>query len=280
MSTAAHRAQVAILMYHSIAASTTPSLRDLTVDPSEFDEHLAALRDAGARLVVIGDVPGILAAADDDDRLTVAVTIDDGLADAASGALPALARYRAPATLFVPTAFVGANAGWLRGADGRRSMLDWSELADVADAGIEVGSHGHRHLAGDVNDSDLVRADALRSRVELENRLGREIRSFSFPFGYGPVRARAAIRQAGFSQACVVMGLPAQTGDDRFALPRLHVRPRTTAGALAALVRHCPSPTARWSARARQRAWTVGRVRLGWGPPEAGVVTTPSSAPR
>lgn len=281
MSAAARRPRVAILMYHSIAASSTPSLRHLTVDPSQFDEQLAALRGAGARLVVVDDVPGILAGAGHaDGRPTVAITIDDGLADVATGALPALARYDAQATLFVPTAFVGASAGWLRGDDGNRPMLGWSALAELAGAGMEIGSHGHRHLAADVNDPELIRADALRSRAELQDRLGRDVRSFGFPFGYGPPAARMAVRRAGFAQACVVADLPAQAGEDRFALPRLDVGPHMTPEALLSVVRHRPSSPARWRARARQRVWTVGRRRLGWGPPEAGIVTTATVAPR
>ena len=281
MNAAAHRPRVAILMYHSIAASSTASLRDLTVDPSQFDEQLAALRGAGARLVGVDEVPGLLAGhAHADGGPTVAITIDDGLADVATDALPVLARYDAPATLFVPTAFVGASAGWLRGEEARRPMLEWSALTELADAGMEIGSHGHRHLAADVNDPELIRADALRSRAELQDRLGREIRSFGFPFGYGPPAARAAVRRAGFAQACVVADLPAQAGDDRFALPRLHVGPETTPEALLRLVHHRPSSPARWRARAKQRVWTVGRRRLGWGPPEAGIATAPTPVPR
>jgi peptidoglycan/xylan/chitin deacetylase (PgdA/CDA1 family) len=281
MSAARHPGCVAILMYHSIAAASTRSLRELTVDPSQFDEHVSALKDAGARFVAVDDVPAALA--DDtaaDGPLTVAITIDDAFADAATGALPALARLGAPATLFVPTGFVGGTAAWLRGADGRRPMLSWSGVAELADAGLEIGSHGHGHLACDVNHPDLVRADATRSRAELEDRLGRPIRSFGFPFGYGPPSAREAIRAAGFAQACVVADLPAQTGEDRFALPRLHVGPQTTPAALLALVRRRPAPPARWWSHAKQRVWTVGRRRAGWGPPEAGVATALTPAPR
>jgi peptidoglycan/xylan/chitin deacetylase (PgdA/CDA1 family) len=279
MSAAA--AHVAILMYHSIGAPSTESLRELTVEPSQFDDQLATLHDAGTRFVTVDEVPALLAdPAAADGRPTVAVTIDDGLADLATGAVPALARYRAPATLFVPTAFVGATASWLRGDDGRRPMITWPALAELADAGLEVGSHGHRHLASDVNHPDLVRTDALRSRAQLEDRLGRPIRSFCFPFGYGPPAAREAVRRAGFAQACVIADLPAQSGDDRFALPRLHVGPQTTPAALLALVRRRPAPPARWWSHAKQGVWTVGRRRAGWGPPEAGVMTTPTSTSR
>jgi peptidoglycan/xylan/chitin deacetylase (PgdA/CDA1 family) len=263
----------AILMYHSIATHTTSGFGGLTVDPARFAEHVAALRDAGVRLVTADAAAGGLAAPDPTDRRpTVAITIDDALADAASGAAPALADHGVPATLFVPTAYVGGHAGWLRGVDAQRPLLDWSAIAQLADAGWEIGSHGHRHLACDVNRPDVVRADAAHSRVLLEDRLGRAVHSFGFPFGYGPPAARRAIRAAGFAQACVVADLPAEPQDDRFALPRLHVGPEMTPERLVALVqRRAGAPRRAW-ALGKQRVWTAGRRWAGWGPPEAGVV--------
>jgi peptidoglycan/xylan/chitin deacetylase (PgdA/CDA1 family) len=251
---------VAILMYHSIATSSTASFRHLTVDPMLFDEQLDALRGAGVRLLPVDAVPRVLAGAiPPDGSVFAAVTIDDGLADVITGAAGPLARHAVPATVFIPTVYVGGAATFLSGDDAHRPLVGWQEIADLADAGLEIGSHGHRHLASDVNSSARVREDAVRSRLELEDRLGRAIHSFAYPFGYAPPAARRAIRQAGFGQACAVADLPAQAGDDRFALPRLHVRPETTPERLLSLVRHRPPSAARWWAHVKQQMWTEGR---------------------
>jgi peptidoglycan/xylan/chitin deacetylase (PgdA/CDA1 family) len=262
---------IALLMYHSIARTTTPGFARLTVDPAAFDEHLAALREAGFRLVTLTEAVTHLCTdpAPRSDGPLVAVTIDDALADVAMGAIPALTRHRARATVFVPTAFVGGRAGWLRGEDAGRRLLDWSDLATLADAGIEIGSHGHRHIACDVNPPALVEDDARHSRELLEQRLGRPVPSFAFPFGYGPGPARDAIRRAGFRQAVVVSDLVAQGGDDRYGLPRLHVGPGMTAQRLVSLARGRSGPVARRWSHTKQRIWTAGRRHAGWGPPEA-----------
>lgn len=272
MSRASAPPGAAILMYHSIARTSTTSLRRWTVDPRLFAEHLDALIDSGARLVTVAEIPRLIArtAATAGERPIVAISIDDGFADAASDALPVLAARRAPGTLFVPTAYVGRTSSWLPGEDGRRPMLSWDALAGVAACdGIEIGSHGHLHLACDVNRASLVREDASRSRIELEDRLGEAVPSFAYPFGYCTAAAATAVREAGFAQACTVAQLPAVASDDRFALPRIHVGPHTNPQTLARLVRHRPSDVARRWAFAKQALWRGGRRRLGWGPLEA-----------
>jgi peptidoglycan/xylan/chitin deacetylase (PgdA/CDA1 family) len=257
---------VSVLTYHSIAVETTRTFAPFTVDPALFDEHLAALREQGLDVIPFCDVPNALATG----RSAVTITIDDGLADAAEYACPALARHGLPATLFVPTGYVGATAGWLRGDDARRPICSWDSLVEMSRAGFEIGSHGHRHLAADVNSPELVRRDAHASQVALQDHLGDAVSSFSFPFGYHTGAARAAVRAAGFAQACAVGDLPARTGDDRWALPRLQVWRDTTPEALLELVARRPARAARAWANAKQSVWRAGRRWAGWGPIEAG----------
>jgi peptidoglycan/xylan/chitin deacetylase (PgdA/CDA1 family) len=270
---------VAILMYHSIAASTTASFRPYTVDPHLFDEQLAALRDGGCRLVTVEDVPEVLrGGSGTEEGPAVAISIDDGLTDAASGAAPVLDRHRAPATLFVPSGYVGGTAKWMAGEDGQRRLLGWEELEELAAAGWEIGSHGHLHLAADINRPDLVREDAARSREELESRLGRAVTSYAYPYGCWTPDARRAVRAAGFSQACAIMELPALASDDEFALPRIHVTPETTPELLLERVTSRPLGLTRRRAEVSQRVWRTGR-RLGlWRSHDSGVVAGASAA--
>jgi peptidoglycan/xylan/chitin deacetylase (PgdA/CDA1 family) len=257
---------VPVLMYHSIAATTMPSFPKLTVDPMLFEEHLAALREQSIEVIPFSRVPAALA----EGRHAVAITIDDGFADAADGAAEALLSHGLPATLFVPTAFIGARASWLHGDDGRRPMLSWSATAELARAGFEIGSHGKFHLAADVNAHELIRKDAAASKNELEQRLGRPALSFAYPFGYHSRRARRVVRDVGFAQACAVNDLPARAGDDRWALPRLQVDNGTSPESLIAMINWQPATMARRWAHLKQSAWRAGRRwGAGWGPAEA-----------
>jgi peptidoglycan/xylan/chitin deacetylase (PgdA/CDA1 family) len=256
---------VAILTYHSIAPWTTRSFARWTVDPLLFDEHLAALREHGHDVMPVSEVPRALAAG----RKGVAISIDDGLADAAENAVPALLHHGLPATLFVPSGFVGGSSSWLNGRDGEQAMMSWDSLSDLMRSGFEIGSHGHMHLAADVNRAELVERDARASKAEIEDHLGQEARSFAYPFGYHAAPARSAVRAAGFAQACAVGDLPACAEDDRWALPRLQVWRGTTPESLLEMVRWQPSRVGRGFAHAKQHLWRAGRRWAGWGPLEA-----------
>jgi len=259
---------VSVLTYHSIAVDTTPMFAPLTVHPSLFAEHMAAVRSWGLDVIPFGEVPQALA----EGRDAVAITIDDGLADVAEHACPELARLGLPATLFVPSGYIGDRARWLPGADADRPILSRSAIADLAAEGFEIGSHGRSHIAADINDLAVVAEDALVSRLVLEECIGAPVRSFAYPFGYHSAAGRRAVRAAGFEQACAVGDLPARAADDRWALPRLQVWSQTTPESLLALIRWRPLPSTRGAARAKQRVWRMGRRWAGWGPAEAGRV--------
>jgi peptidoglycan/xylan/chitin deacetylase (PgdA/CDA1 family) len=263
---------VSVLLYHSVADTTKEGLRDLTVEPGHFSDHIDALNEAGCSFVCFRDIPAVLsgdsAPTGEPSGPIVAITIDDGFADVTTGAVPALSKHGVPATLFVPTAYVGATADWLPGEDGERPLCDWQTLRDLAASGWEVASHGHRHIAADLSAPAMVTADAVCSRSLLEGHLGVPVTSFAYPFGYHSKEARSAIREAGFDQACVVSGLRARSGDDRWTLPRVQVGPDLTPEDLVALVQR-RGGDARWRRRGKQRLWQLGRRWLAWGPPEA-----------
>jgi len=265
------QATVAVLLYHSVAPTTTRGFAPWTIDPSLFEEHLAALREARVQVIPAREVPEALVRG----QHAVAISIDDGLADVVSYAAPTLLRHGLPTALFVPTAYVGGRSQWLPGGDGRRPMLSWDDLGELARGGFEIGSHGRLHLAADVNPVALVRRDAVASKAELEDRLGVAVESFAYPFGYQTAQARRAIREAGYAQAFTVGDLPACGQDDRWALPRLQVSGRTGADALLAMIRWRPSCAARSWAHAKQDVWRAGRRLVGWGPEAAGPIGGP-----
>jgi peptidoglycan/xylan/chitin deacetylase (PgdA/CDA1 family) len=254
------RRRVAILMYHSIAGTSTPEMRELTVSPERFDEQIGALRDAGVRFVHADEVLGILRGQDGGDpgAPVAAVTIDDAFADCVDAAA-ILARHGATATVFVPTAYVGTRAAWLDGEDALRPIASWEALAALHDAGIEVAAHGHWHIAADLNPAAVVEEDARRCRGELEDHLGASVRSYAYPFGFQNRAGRRAIAAAGFASACAIVHLCAGPTDDPFALPRLHVGPGTAGAALASMVTAQRSPLIEHGLRGKDRLFHAGR---------------------
>jgi peptidoglycan/xylan/chitin deacetylase (PgdA/CDA1 family) len=250
---------VPVLMYHSVAPTTTDTFGEFTVTPTRFAEQLDALCDDGWRPVTFATAAAMLRGEQPAVAKAVAITVDDGLADFHTYALPVLAARAAAATLFVPSAFVGDTARWLPGADGDRPLLTWSALAEVAASGVEIGSHGHRHVPFDIGSANVMFDEAARSRAVLQDRLGIDITGLAFPYGYQSRQGRAAVTAAGYTAACSVIGLTATGHDHRYALPRLAMLQEHDPASLLRLVSRPYTSLERRLSRGKQHLWTAAR---------------------
>jgi peptidoglycan/xylan/chitin deacetylase (PgdA/CDA1 family) len=223
-----------VLMYHSVSAVDGP-LRDLAVPPKRLVEQLGALAAAGYRLVGLSDALDLMAAGSTDPL--IAVTFDDGYRDFLIEGVPALDSVGARATLYASVGHLGAYAGWLGdSATDFGPMLTWSELGEVAAAGVEIGSHSLVHHPLDVLSPAQLRAEIVRSRDELEQRLQRPVRSFAYPHGYNGRRVRDAVAGAGHDNATEVGRRLHGPGERRLAVPRLQPTPDHSGADLVALV--------------------------------------------
>jgi len=214
-------------MYHEISPADETDSR-LAVSPAAFAEQLAYLHDAGFRTVTAGRLAEVLAGAPGGlpDRAVV-LTFDDGFEDFHRRALPLLDRYGYTATVFVTTGWV-QDAG--RDAAGRcpGRMLSWSQVAEAAGAGMEVGAHSWGHPQLDQLPGAVLREELYASKAQLEDRLGRPVPGLAYPFGYSSARVRRVAGEAGHQYACAVSNALPAPAADLLALPRLTVRRSTT----------------------------------------------------
>lgn len=100
-------------------------------------------------------------------------------------------------------------------------MLTWRELAQLGDAGVEIGSHGVDH---DIHHSGQPCAERLRelteSRRELEARLSRPCRAFAFPNGDFVAESPDEVASAGYAAAFTTEARAADGTTSRYLLPR------------------------------------------------------------
>jgi peptidoglycan/xylan/chitin deacetylase (PgdA/CDA1 family) len=222
------------LMYHSVSAVGGP-MRDLAVPARLLAEQLAALTDAGYRLVGLSEALDRLDAGSTERLL--ALTFDDGYRDFLTAGVPALQAAGAGATLYAAVGHLGGQAGWLgRWAPDFGPMLTWDELAEVAAAGVEIGNHGLIHHPLDVLPAARLRREVVRGRDLLEQRLQRRVRSFAYPHGYHSRRVRGVVASTGHDNATEVGRRVHTPHERRFAVPRFQPTPDHTGADLVALV--------------------------------------------
>ena len=224
--------KVPVLMYHEIAdATATPS--ELAVAPEAFADQLAYLHDAGFTAVTAGELAKILAGgAGALPMRPVVLTFDDGYGDFCSNALPLLKQYGHTATLFQTTGWVDTMVGQRQ----KRRMLNWRELSEIAEAGIEIGAHTHEHPELDRLPDAKLRGELAGPKSMIEDKLGLAVPGFAYPFGLWNAKARRAAREAGYAYAYTVGEALATSRSDAFTLPRLTIGRTTTMDQFGAMV--------------------------------------------
>ncbi|MEU6279998.1 polysaccharide deacetylase family protein [Streptomyces sp. NPDC047028] len=205
-----------IAMYHSVGDRTEDPYR-ITVTPGRLERQLRWLRTRGLRGVSVAEL--LAARGRGEGRGLVGLTFDDGYADFLGNALPLLSRWQCTATLFVlPGRLGGANAWDPLGP--RKPLLSADGVRRVAEAGVEIGSHGLTHVDLTRADEATLKAETAESRALLTELTGAPVTGFCYPYGTLDPRAMTAVRAAGYRYACAIDPGPL-TGP--YALPRVHV---------------------------------------------------------
>jgi peptidoglycan/xylan/chitin deacetylase (PgdA/CDA1 family) len=259
-------------MYHSVATCAAPRFARFMIDPGEFAAQMDYLAASGYHPMTALDLARSTGPHDLPAR-PVVLTFDDAYTDFESTVMPILKAHGFPATLYVPTAYVGGTASWLLDCDeDQRPILSWGAIRDIAAAGIEVASHSHSHAQLDRIPPGAVEDEVRRSRQILENNLGAAIEGFAYPFGYWNRGVRSSVLSAGYSYACAVGELVVSGADDPWTLPRVTVAPGAGTAGLAELLSGRSTRAARLSADLKRRAWAAMRrgVRSLGGDPRAG----------
>jgi peptidoglycan/xylan/chitin deacetylase (PgdA/CDA1 family) len=222
-----------VLMYHKV--NDLPG-NPLSVPVGVFDEQMAQLHALGYSVVALDDVLEYYVNGAELPARAVLITFDDGYRDNLEHAAPVLERYGYPAVLFVPIAYLDdalplPHEERLAARGVVNSTLDWGELAELEAAGIRIESHGisHRPLA------DLALDEAAReivlSKLRLEDRLARPVRSFAYVKGseahYKPVHL-SLLRQAGYDVAFTSVSGSNDQSTDPLRLHRYNVEPYPT----------------------------------------------------
>lgn len=254
-------APVPILLYHGVGDCPEGPLADYVLPVAEFDEHLAVLEQDGWDVWTVADlVDHVHRRYRSVPERTAVLTFDDGFAEMADVVAPRLAARGWAATLYVTTGAVGGDSDWLGDGPGaRRPMLDWDGVVELDRAGWELGAHSVSHPELDVLGAERARWEIERSRDELADHLGHEVRSFAYPHGYHSAATRDLVVAAGFESACAVREARSWAGDDPFALARLTVRSGTGGAGLRALLGGAVPLASARSGRLGRSAWRAAR---------------------
>ena len=169
----------AILTYHSL----DPSGAVISLRPEIFRQHIRSLVVQGIAVVSLEDILG--PGRSEETQPAVALTFDDGFADFSPQAFPWLLQYAFPATVFLVSGYCGKTNDWPSQPPGLggRALLGWSEIEELSRQGIEFGAHSVTHPDLTRLPLAAAREEILSSRKQIEDRVGRPVKAFAYPYG-------------------------------------------------------------------------------------------------
>ncbi|WP_051688607.1 polysaccharide deacetylase family protein [Butyrivibrio sp. AE2032] len=245
-----------VLLYHSVLPSADNDYWNITVTKENFEEQIRYLADN----YHIGRFDEEW---ETDDEPSVVITFDDGYANNYKFAFPILKKYHVPATIFVCTENIDTKCkfwfdklseldlkentkeihGTLRKsssvqreqffknfprqflADETCRILSSNEIVELVDSGlVSLGAHTvtHPSLMFQSKEDQFFELNESRNRLEIIT--GKEVLTFSYPFGgrnidYDNTTIKI-VGECGYKKAASAFAGIHYAGDDLYQIPR------------------------------------------------------------
>lgn len=211
-------ASVPILTYHSLDDSGSV----ISVAPGVFRRHMDLLRERGFQGIALGDLLDGWEGRTALPSRPVVLTFDDGFLNVAEHAAPVLDGLGFRATIFVVAGYCGATNDWPTQSPRvpRLPLCSWSDLVRLSDGSFEIGLHGFNHTPLDGAAPEVERSEIVAAKRLVEERLGRAVRAFAYPYGVASPAARELVRQH-YRGACSTRLAVAHRDDERHWLGRI-----------------------------------------------------------
>jgi peptidoglycan/xylan/chitin deacetylase (PgdA/CDA1 family) len=170
------------LAYHSISENLfgySHPYYQINTSPAVFREQMKWLRKEGYQTLELPEAWSALSAGQSAGKAVV-LTFDDGYRDFYSEAMDILKQCGFTATIFLATDRIRQKSARIEGAD----YLTWREVRELYEEGIRFGSHTVTHPDLRSLDPELLDYELGQSKEIIEQNLGAEVDSFSYPFSF------------------------------------------------------------------------------------------------
>lgn len=209
-------------MYHQVGTFDHPREHRATFcEVSRFKAQMAYLYHLGYHVISLQDCVDALLGRKTVSENCVVLTFDDGYQNFYDYAFPVLQKYGFPATVFIVSSLLGKTAQWLAD-DGRYDppLMNIDTICKLRAHGITFGSHTRTHPKLSQIGKRQQIEEIVRSKAELEDILGEEIKHFCYPSGDFTDNVVRMVQETGYTSALSCVRGSVTTGDNPFILPR------------------------------------------------------------
>jgi len=208
----------AILMYHRIADDGC----GFSVTRENFEMQMRYLHDNGYTVLSLQEVISAIEHKTVLPEKTVVITFDDGYVDFLE-AWAVIQSFQFPATLFLPTAYIGRTNSWdTKSMDNTYPILEETQLRSLVSEGLDLQAHSHTHPYFTKINPEAIRQEVVQCSDAL-NDFGVDAKFFAFPSGeYTPIAANI-LRELGYRAGLSCVSTLASRDSNLMCLPRITV---------------------------------------------------------
>ena len=191
-------------------------------DASRFEKQMDALLKAGTPVSLSRDLNSLK------EGVNIAVTFDDAYQSVLTNAVPVLRRKNIPATIFVPTGYLGKQPGWIKNAGhpyAKETVMTEEQLKVLPEDLISIGSHSVTHINLNVADAAVARNEIQASKSYLENILDKKVNLFAAPFATLNESFLPLFREAQYERVFLNIPTFPATKTDLYLLGRTSIEP-------------------------------------------------------
>lgn len=179
----AQSTSIPAFVYHRFGDDRFPSTN---IKLQQFEAHLKYLKENDYEVLTLSQALERLRKRNKFPKSAV-LTVDDGYLTFYQNAMPLLKKYGFTATLFVNTETVG-------GAD----FMDWSQLQEVKEAGIEIGNHSNNHAYFLNGNQAAFESDLELSETEFSTHLNEVPKVYAYPYGEWNIEMATHLEKKGY----------------------------------------------------------------------------------
>jgi peptidoglycan/xylan/chitin deacetylase (PgdA/CDA1 family) len=216
--------QVPVIQYHKIDRPAPDALvRGGFTPPARFERQLAYLKKRGFIFYTASEMIEHYKEHGRFPENGISLTLDDGWKDNYTNAFPIMKKLNVKATIFLVPSCIGqvSDKTLLKG-EGAREHLSRAEILEMADEGIEFGSHSLNHKWLHQLPLEELKFEVEESKRQLEELLQKPCKVFAYPAGFFNDAARQVVADAGHVGAVTTI-YGTDDRPDPFALNRIEI---------------------------------------------------------
>lgn len=223
------KSEVVVLCYHRFEGKAGGAL---SIDPALLEQHMQKIKESGIPVISMQDYLAYRRGEKSIPPKSIIITVDDGYVSSYNVGWPIFKKYGFPFTMYVYVAYINVGG----------KAITWAQLAEMRDAGVDIGSHtvlhadlkfkpkrltpGQLAVAPQVQTMEYdewLKFEVEHSKQVIEEKLGIKCATIAYPFGLHNEKVHEATRAAGYEAAFTTYGARIGMTTDAMTLGRYDV---------------------------------------------------------